>query len=154
MAPDQSTIIRSYTEGSTVRWMSPELFTGPADYFFTKESDCYALGMVIYEVLSGQTPFSQWGVSLVTFKVMRGERPERPQGGAPFTDELWEILELCWEHQPDKRTSPGAVLRRLEEISPLLQPPHVDEIEGANTGGQSNATAGDFGMFYLLRLMS
>lgn len=151
MAPDQTTILRSYAEGATVRWMSPELLTGSTDYFFTKESDCYALGMVIYEVLSGQPPFSQWGHSLVVLKVMQGKHPERP---VPFTDELWEILELCWEHQPDKRTSPGAVLRRLEEISPLLQPPHVDETDGADIDGQSNAAARNFGMFYLLRLMS
>lgn len=40
--------------GGTVRWMAPELLN-PEEYGFThchpsKESDIYALGMVIYEV--------------------------------------------------------------------------------------------------------
>lgn len=39
----------------TYRWMSPELFS-PSDFDLpgfqlTKESDCYAFGMVIYEVV-------------------------------------------------------------------------------------------------------
>ena len=38
----------------TYRWMSPELFYpgdfGLPKFHLTKESDCYAFGMVIYEV--------------------------------------------------------------------------------------------------------
>jgi len=47
----------SFTPGGTARWMSPELFDperfgiqGSEGYRQTRESDCYALGMVIYEV--------------------------------------------------------------------------------------------------------
>ena len=49
---DLSTIPLSSTTVSsagTVRWMSPELFFGQ-NSSPTRESDCYALGMVIYEV--------------------------------------------------------------------------------------------------------
>ena len=47
-------IITSERSGGTYRWMSPELFD-PKRFKLprarpTKESDCYALGMVIYEV--------------------------------------------------------------------------------------------------------
>jgi len=44
----------SFTPGGTTRWMSPELLDpdryGLPDSRPTKESDCYALGMVAYEV--------------------------------------------------------------------------------------------------------
>jgi len=44
----------SFTAGGTPRWMSPELLDpdrfGITDYRPTKQSDCYALGMVVYEV--------------------------------------------------------------------------------------------------------
>jgi len=37
------------SSAGTVRWMSPELLFDQSDPP-TRESDCYALGMVIYEV--------------------------------------------------------------------------------------------------------
>ena len=49
--------LMSFTAGGTYRWMSPELldperFEMPKseDNRPTRQSDCYALGMVIYEV--------------------------------------------------------------------------------------------------------
>ena len=49
--------LMSFTAGGTTRWMSPELLApdqfGITDDRPTKQSDCYALGMVIYEVCAG-----------------------------------------------------------------------------------------------------
>jgi serine/threonine protein kinase len=53
----ETTDITSSTGGAakgTYRWMSPELFYpkefGLPKFQLTKESDCYAFGMVVYEV--------------------------------------------------------------------------------------------------------
>ena len=116
---DKSTHISLSTEGSTVRWSSPELLD-PERFNLkgchpTKESDCYALGMVVYEVLSGQTPFGPSKPPGVTQLVLAGRRPARPQGteGRLFTDAIWGVLELCWKAQPSERTSVGAVFQGL-----------------------------------------
>jgi len=107
----------------TTRWMSPELLHpdqfGPEDSRPTKESDCYALGMVIYEVLSGQAPFAPLKDFIVMRKVVDGERPTRPEGikGVWFTDDLWEMMELCWAPRPENRPDTAAVLERLEQVS-------------------------------------
>jgi len=103
--------------------MSPELFYpedfGLKDSRRTKQSDCYALGMVIWEVLSGQVPFPQYDACAVVVKVSRGERPERPQGagGAWFTDGVWGVLESCWIPKRDDRPGIKDVLLCLEEGS-------------------------------------
>jgi len=61
-----STNLLSETEvsGGTVRWMSPELLY-PSRFGSngrpTRESDCYALGMVIYEV--GRPCQSRWSLT-------------------------------------------------------------------------------------------
>ena len=124
---DQETfLLVTCTEGGTIPWMSPELLDperfGFEEFRLTKESDCYALGMVIYEVLSGRTPFN-WSLALAG-KITNGERPTRPQGvqGEWFGDSLWEMLEGCWKAQPKDRPSVKTVLEGLQDVTPPSRP--------------------------------
>ena len=117
---------KPHTQGGTVRWMGPELFDSELkDHRPTKYSDCYALGMVIYEVLSLHIPFHQYRILVVSGKVVRGDRPERPQGadGVWFTDDVWEMLGCCWVPEPRNRPSIEDVLRCLEEVLASWRPP-------------------------------
>ena len=80
---DEPTITSSI-RATTAQWMSPELLDpdsfGLKDSRPTEASDCYALGVVIYEVLSGQTPFIQYSNHAVVWRILDGERPKRPEG--------------------------------------------------------------------------
>jgi serine/threonine protein kinase len=111
--------------GST-RWMSPELLDTEVLGQATrkKASDLYALGMVVYEVLSGHVPFHLHACHIVPVKVLRGDRPERPQGpgGRWFTNEIWELLERCWKHQPGDRPSVNQAFECLHTASELWTP--------------------------------
>ena len=125
----------SYTPGGTARWTSPELIA-PQRFGFknsrpTKASDCYALGMVIYETISGNLPFHKHTDLTVIMKVLEGEHPSR---GVRFTESLWKMLELCWEPQPNDRPSIEDVLRGLEIVSNSseLPPPVVEEEEDSD----------------------
>jgi len=121
-----STTLSSYTQGGTTRWMSPELFDPEVqEHHQTKYSDCYALGMVIYEVLSRHIPFYQYPNMAIYGKVVRGDRPERPQGVERvwFTDDVWEVLEHCWVPQPRSRPSIKSLLQHLEKASKCWTPP-------------------------------
>ena len=100
--------------------MGPELLR-PGSFSFedgrlTKGSDCYALGMVILEVLSGEAPFANDNAVGVMQKVINGKRPERPTE-VWFTDDLWGTLEQCWSSQPKMRPTAEVVLERLEQVS-------------------------------------
>lgn len=129
----------SCAQGGTIRWMSPELLYpeqfGLTDSRPTKESDCYAVGMVIYEVLSGQKPFAQCREPAVIRKVIDGERPGRPQGvgGAWFADEVWAMVELCWESRPEGRPDVRTVLQCLERVPENFQAPSPGLEEGVGT---------------------
>jgi len=116
---DLQTLLSTCIPDGTTPWMSPELLEpegfGLERSRLTKESDCYALGMVIYEVLSGRIPFAPSQTPFI--KILRGERPERPGGaeGASFTDGIWGMLEHCWDDQPSKRINAETILLRLEK---------------------------------------
>ena len=149
IVPDQSTDPSSYMDAGTTQWMSPELLD-PGRFNLTegrrtKESDCYALGMVIYEILSGQAPFAPLRPPPVIWRVLEGLRPERPEGEVLFTDDIWRTLELCWKHQPGERISAKIVLQRLENTSRL----HfgTNGIIETGAGERSGAMASGSGMF-------
>ena len=118
-APDQPTLLSSCMDAGSVRWMSPELLDpqkyGLSKIRSTKESDCYALGMVVYEILSGSVPFGTDNSFALLRKVLEGVRPERPEGdaGQLFTDSIWEVVARCWKDQPRERASARDVLRGL-----------------------------------------
>jgi serine/threonine protein kinase len=105
----------SYTPGGTARWMSPELIDprrfGSKDSCPTTASDCYALGMVIYETISGHIPFQDQGDMTVLVGVLRGDLPPRED---LFPDGVWKMLKQCWAPHPKKRPSIENVLHRLE----------------------------------------
>ena len=133
--------------------MSPELLDpgsfGLQEIRPTKESDCYALGMVILEVISGEIPFSPYGSPVVIKKVMGGKRPGRPQGRL-FTDSTWGILECCWKHRPSDRINAIAVLSGLEGNQPASRPSNAEGGGEIDADDDSDITASDSGTFSLV----
>ena len=122
--------------------MSPELFD-PDEFDLkdgrqTKESDCYALGMVVYEVLSGRVPFSRHHGLAIIGAIIKGERPRRPRGeeGMWFTDDVWSVMERCWKPNPGDRPSIEDVRQCLEGVSapwPLPSPQTVADPTTTNS---------------------
>ena len=139
----------------TSPWMSPELLDpeafGLTDSRPTRESDSFALGMVIYEVLSGQTPFDPCqSIFIIARKVLDGERPERPKGarGGWFTSEIWTMLMHCWEHRPAGRPSSKDILRILEGAkSPSSLPGPSTDMDGEWDPDVVSSSSGTFSLF-------
>lgn len=110
--------------------MSPELLSSEHLHFTdgrpTKESDRYALGMVILEVLSGRAPYNQFNRVIASQMVIKGTLPERPE--TPwFTDDLWGVLERCWSPQPTDRPAIEAILECLGRVVTTWKPLPPDE---------------------------
>ena len=122
----------SHGKGGTVRWMSPELLNpegfGYEKSRLTKSSDCYALGMVIYETVGGNIPFHEHTDIAASAQVILGRRPTR---GEMFPDHLWNMMELCWTSQPDNRPSITDVLECLKAAPSSSKSPlrHDSKVE-------------------------
>jgi len=121
--------------------MSPELIDpqrlGLENSRPTKSSDCYALGMVIYETITGHLPFHKHADLTVFVNVLKDIRPAREAG---FADSLWGMLELCWAPQPSSRPNVEDVLQCLEKVSRSLEPP--PGTDGEVDGGGDRDLAG------------
>lgn len=145
----------SFTQGGTARWMSPELIDpqrfGIEKTRPTKSSDCYALGMVVYETISGRLPFHQHTDLTVFVKVLTGERPAR---GTGFAESLWTMLAKCWAPQPNDRPSIEDVLQCFDAVlnSQELFLELDDEMEEDSDEGDSTDDDGSSGIIYLFTL--
>ena len=105
--------------------MSPERIS-PEDFGCntsrpSKPSDCYSLGMVIYEIISGNVPFHEDIDFAVFVKVLKGGRPRREEG---FPNSLWNMVEQCWMPRPSDRPSVEDVLQCLETCSDRVGEEH------------------------------
>ena len=128
--------------------MSPERIS-PEKFGFkngrpTIPSDCYALGMVIYEIISGNLPFHEYTDFQVLLKVAKGERPRR---GARFTEDLWKMLKRCWTVPSGSRPGIEDVLQCLETESRSPDPPALGinketEEEGGAWDSASGSSSG------------
>lgn len=159
IASDQSTITSPPRAEGTIPWMSPELLYperfGLENTHPTMASDCYALGMVIYEVLSGRPPFYPYRDPEVVYLVSEGEHPKRPRGeeGGAFTDAIWGVLELCWKQRPCDRLNSEGVLVGLEgNVSTWWQPFGVDSNVEPDIDDQPVATESPSSMFFSISL--
>jgi len=93
--------------------MSPERIA-PEQFGFKNSrpkisSDWYALGMVIYETISGNVPFHKdTDLTVILKVVVKGEHPSQ---GAKFVKSLWGMLERCWASGPKDRPNIEDVLQ-------------------------------------------
>ncbi|KAK7001942.1 kinase domain-containing protein [Favolaschia claudopus] len=96
----------------TARYNAPELFEEGAKTF---ASDIYAFGCVAYEILTGELPFRKYNDIQIMFRVFKGERPERLPScaGTPALDSFWELLEMCWDGEKEKRPNTDKIIERL-----------------------------------------
>ena len=84
----------------TPAYMAPEQLEGGE---ITAATDIYALGIVMYEMVSGTLPFSGRSVLEMALKRLQ-EPPPSPRKSAPNLDAVWETCILrCLERGPSDR---------------------------------------------------
>ncbi|KAG8922847.1 hypothetical protein FRC00_006954, partial [Tulasnella sp. 408] len=99
----------------TLRWQSPELWDNAPKSF---ESDVYAFGMTITEVLKGEVPFSNFTAEGTFIKaVMAGERPSRIPTLSPdgiSYEDIWDVAAACWPENPADRITMSEAFHRIQ----------------------------------------
>ena len=82
----------------TLPYMAPEVITGKET---TNASDIYSIGMLMWEISSGQPPFIDYEHNYeLAMKIVNGMRPKIVPG---TPTEYRELMEQCWDADVTKR---------------------------------------------------
>src|SRR3954454_21506812 len=83
-----------------IPYIAPEIFKGAV---FSKESDVYSMGMIMWEFTSGCKPFTDVDHNTdLIYQIIDGKRPEITSD----TPECYSnLMKSCWYSDPLKRPS-------------------------------------------------
>lgn len=108
----------------TPHYMAPEQARGASD--IGTGTDIYALGAILYELLTGHTPFQGSGHA-VLYQVIHDEPAAPTKLKADLPRDIVSICQMCMNKEPKQRYSSAAELaadlRRFLEHRPVLARP-------------------------------
>ena len=113
--------VAAHTVGvkGTFQWMAPEMMAGGSS---SRKIDIYALGIIMWEILSGQMPFSECNLSSpLQFMKDVCEKHKRPsidvlRRAAGVNSGHVALMQRCWAAEPSSRPTATEFLQQLEQL--------------------------------------
>jgi serine/threonine-protein kinase len=98
----------------TPSYMSPEIFSGER---VDGRSDLFSLGVILYQLLTGERPFEATTVSRTIYRVLHDE-PTPPSRVRPGISPLWDIVcaRLLAKKPDDRYRSARALIADLDSL--------------------------------------
>ncbi|EXX61458.1 Cdc15p [Rhizophagus irregularis DAOM 197198w] len=97
-------------------YLAPEVISGKKT---TKKSDIYSIAMLMWEISSGQPPFSNYENDYnLALKIINGMRP-KVIAGTPL--KYKNLMEQCWDADPSKRLDVNTLFKEIRELLQSFQ---------------------------------
>ncbi|MEX2089512.1 MAG: protein kinase, partial [Bacteroidota bacterium] len=133
-------------EGSTVGtagYMSPEQVQGQET---DHRSDIFSLGVLLYEMLSGQPPFKGVHETAIAYEIVNVDSPPMSVVKTDITPELDSVVLDCLEKDPKERTQAASQvaleLKRYRRESSRLRVSRITAARPIPSRGSSTAIPG------------
>jgi len=95
-----------------IPYVAPEVLSKKP---YTKKSDIYSFGMIMWEFTTGKKPFHDRPHNhCLTLDILRGERPQTTDDSPEFYAKL---MRRCWDHNPENRPTAREVRNSLHEYN-------------------------------------
>ena len=101
----QSTWEKAKTLVGTPYFLSPEIISNKP---YDAKSDIWALGVLLYELMTFKMPFNAVSLPLLSIKINRGVYKPPP---STYSYEIRDLLKKCLTIDPDKRPSIDQILK-------------------------------------------
>jgi len=75
--------------------------------------DVFSFAMTMYHIFTGEIPFKEFDNMQVQEQIKQGKRPSMDK---PFPNGIPEIIERCWDQDPNKRPRFDAICSKLNDI--------------------------------------
>ena len=96
-----------------IPYMAPEVLSKKP---YTKESDIYSFGMIMWEFTTGKKPFHDRPHNHILISdILKGERPQITDDTPEFYAEL---MKRCWDHNPENRPTAEEIYGCFGEYGP------------------------------------
>jgi len=119
-------------------YIAPEVLAGKE---YTFASDIYSIGILMWEISSGQPPFINYEHDYyLAMNIVNGIRP-KIMPGTPL--KYKNLMEQCWDADPSKRPDLDTLFYKIQEIN---------QVYYQNTSNESKNIIKKFKNFYLLKL--
>ncbi|KAF6260961.1 kinase-like domain-containing protein [Scenedesmus sp. NREL 46B-D3] len=125
-------------QAGTPAYMAPEQFEGCSA---TEKVDVFSFAVLLWECCEQQQPWRDLSPMQIIYAVgLQEERLKRP---GRCSEGLWELIEACWQQQPELRPGFQAILCTLKQLEAQQQ--HQQQPEAGVQGlhlSQQHADAG------------
>jgi serine/threonine protein kinase len=113
----------------TPAWTAPENFNDEDNpHYGQRPGDVYSFGCILFEMVTGATPWAGKNIGQICVAVTGGRRPAIPAG---VDDDMKRVITSCWASDPAARPT-SAVL--VGELTTILQ--RVRNAGGALAGAK------------------
>ncbi|MEO8626978.1 MAG: protein kinase [Betaproteobacteria bacterium] len=102
----------------TPQYMSPEQAMGMGKKADSR-SDLFSVGVVLFQLLTGQRPFEADSVATLMYRIAKEEPTPIPKLRADIPPSLRRVVDRCLKKQPEKRFQSGGEL--ADALTAVLQ---------------------------------